>query len=137
MDVNFYGVVRLTNLVLSYMIEDNLQKDSAKLKRKNYSIVNIGSVQSYLGIPYRGPCISFFLRLFVCSFMFILAYFLDCSSKHALLAYSDSVRGELYAHDNIQVLNVQPGYINTNVSINALTSDNQKNNMNDDDHRNG
>ena len=69
--------------------------------------------------------------------MFILAYFLDCSSKHALLAYSDSVRGELYAHDNIQMLNVQPGYINTNVSINALTSDNQKNNMNDDDHRNG
>ena len=60
MDVNFYGVVRLTNLVLSYMIEDNLQKDSAKLKRKNYSIVNIGSVQSYLGIPYRGPCISIF-----------------------------------------------------------------------------
>ena len=69
--------------------------------------------------------------------MFILANFLDCSSKHALLAYSDSVRGELYAHNNIQVLNVQPGYINTNVSINALTSDNQKNNVNDDDHRNG
>ena len=65
MDVNFYGVVRLTNLVLSYMIEDNLQKDSAKLKRKNYSIVNIGSVQSYLGIPYRGPCTSFFKINFV------------------------------------------------------------------------
>jgi dehydrogenase/reductase SDR family protein 7B len=35
------------------------------------------------------------------------------------------------------VVNVQPGYINTNVSINALTSDGNKNSQNDDDHRNG
>ena len=61
----------------------------------------------------------------------------DCSSKHALLAYSDSIRAELFAHKNIQILNAQPGYINTNVSINALTSDSQKNNENDDAHRNG
>ena len=40
-------------------------------------------------------------------------------------------------HKNIDVINVQPGYINTNVSINALTQDGQKNNTNDDDHRNG
>ena len=54
-----------------------------------------------------------------------------------MLAYSDSIRAELFAHKNIQVLNAQPGYINTNVSINALTSDNRKNNENDDEHRNG
>jgi dehydrogenase/reductase SDR family protein 7B len=35
------------------------------------------------------------------------------------------------------VINVQPGYINTNISINALSSDGSKNNTNDDDHRNG
>lgn len=35
------------------------------------------------------------------------------------------------------MLNVQPGYINTNVSVNALGGDGSKNNMNDDDHRNG
>ena len=74
MDVNFYGVVRLTNLVLSYMIEDNLQKDSAKLKRKNYSIVNIGSVQSYLGIPYRGPCKSFFKINFVWFYVYFSVF---------------------------------------------------------------
>ena len=41
MEVNFFGVIRLTNLVLSHMIED---KD-----KREYSIVNVGSVQSYLG----------------------------------------------------------------------------------------
>jgi short-subunit dehydrogenase len=41
MDVNFFGVIRLTNLILSYMIEDTTKRD--------YSIVNVGSVQSYLG----------------------------------------------------------------------------------------
>lgn len=61
----------------------------------------------------------------------------DCSSKHALLAFSDSLRGELYEHKNIDIINIQPGYVNTNISINALTSDGQKNNSNDDDHRNG
>ena len=35
------------------------------------------------------------------------------------------------------MINCQPGYINTNVSINALTSDGIANNMNDDDHRQG
>lgn len=40
-------------------------------------------------------------------------------------------------HKNIDVINVQPGYINTNVSLNALTNDGQKNNTNDDDHRKG
>ena len=54
-----------------------------------------------------------------------------------MLAYSDSLRAELYAHRNIDVINVQPGYINTNVSINALTSDGNVNSQNDDDHRNG
>ena len=62
---------------------------------------------------------------------------LDCSSKHALLAYSDSVRGELFAHGNIQVMNAQPGYINTNVSINAITQNNEKNNVNDELHKKG
>jgi len=61
----------------------------------------------------------------------------DCSSKHALLAYSDSIRAELYDNQNITITNAQPGYINTNVSINALTSGNKKNNENDDSHKNG
>lgn len=31
-------------------------KDSSKTRQ--YSIVNVGSVQSYLGIPYRSACID-------------------------------------------------------------------------------
>ena len=42
-------IIRLTNLVLSYMIKDSS-------KKRQYSIVNVGSVQSYLGIPYRSAC---------------------------------------------------------------------------------
>jgi dehydrogenase/reductase SDR family protein 7B len=61
----------------------------------------------------------------------------DCSSKHALLAYSDSLRAELFMHKNINIINCQPGYINTNVSINALTSAGAANAQNDDDHRKG
>lgn len=114
MNVNFFGAVRLTNLVVKQMIKENA-KTSSPTKR-NYSIVNIGSVQSYVGIPYRS------------------AY---CASKHALLAYSDSLRAELYLHKNIDIINCQPGYIDTNVSINALTSDGQSNGSNDDNHRKG
>jgi short-subunit dehydrogenase len=47
------------------------------------------------------------------------------------------VRAELFAHKNITVSNVNPGYVNTNVSINALTSDGHKNNQNDALHEEG
>lgn len=62
---------------------------------------------------------------------------IDCASKHALQAYTDSLRAELFDHKNINVVALNPGYINTNVSVNALTSDGNKNNMNDADHKNG
>jgi dehydrogenase/reductase SDR family protein 7B len=116
MNVNFFGAVRLTNLVVNQMIKDNEKNSPDSTARGKYSIVNIGSVQSYVGIPYRS------------------AY---CASKHALLAYSDSLRAELYLHDNIDIINCQPGYIDTNVSVNALTSDGIANGSNDDDHRKG
>jgi dehydrogenase/reductase SDR family protein 7B len=116
MNINFFGAVRLTNLIVQQMVEEDDKNILSGSKRRNYAIVNVGSVQSYLAIPYRS------------------AY---TSSKHALLAYSDSLRGELYLHKNIDIINCQPGYINTNVSINALTSDGQTNSQNDDDHKKG
>lgn len=58
-NVNFLGIVRLTNLVLSYMIKDNDKNTKLNLPKRNFSIVNIGSVQSYLGIPYRSACMIF------------------------------------------------------------------------------
>ena len=41
------------------------------------------------------------------------------ASKHALHGFYDSLRAEVY-DDNIQVTLVCPGYINTNISLNAL-----------------
>ncbi len=44
------------------------------------------------------------------------------ASKHALHGFFDSLRAEHF-HDNISVTLVCPGFVNTNVSINALTGD--------------
>ena len=38
------------------MIKDNEQMANANVHKRSYSIVNIGSVQSYLGTPYRSAC---------------------------------------------------------------------------------
>lgn len=48
------------------------------------------------------------------------------ASKHALHGYFDSLRGELY-EDNIDVTIICPGYVNTNVTINALKGDGGEN----------
>ncbi|HWB64567.1 MAG TPA: SDR family oxidoreductase [Chitinophagales bacterium] len=47
------------------------------------------------------------------------------ASKHALHGFFDSLRAELYA-DGITVLIVCPGFIQTNVSVNALTGNGDK-----------
>ena len=44
------------------------------------------------------------------------------ASKHALHGFFDSLRAEIF-EDNIGVTIICPGFVNTNVSINALTAD--------------
>lgn len=44
------------------------------------------------------------------------------ASKHALHGFFDSLRAEVY-DDNIKVTLICPGYVTTNVSMNALTGD--------------
>lgn len=44
------------------------------------------------------------------------------ASKHALHGFFDSLRAEVY-NDNITVTLICPGYVTTNVSMNALTGD--------------
>ncbi|XP_047740007.1 dehydrogenase/reductase SDR family protein 7-like [Hyalella azteca] len=44
-----------------------------------------------------------------------------CASKHALQGFMDSLRPELACH-NIAVSVISPAYINTNLSINAITA---------------
>ena len=45
-----------------------------------------------------------------------------CASKHALHGFFDTLRAEL-SNDGIGVLLVLPGWVSTNVSLNALTAD--------------
>jgi len=52
------------------------------------------------------------------------------ASKHALHGFFDSLRAEL-TNDNIGVTIICPGYIATNVSVNALTGDGSKQNSMD------
>jgi len=62
-------------------------------------VVNISSLQGRISLPHRA------------------AY---SASKHALQAWSDSLRAEL-AGSGVSVLVVSPGYVNTNLSMNAVT----------------
>jgi short-subunit dehydrogenase len=49
-----------------------------------------------------------------------------CASKHALHGFFDTIRAELW-RDGIRVTLVLPGWVRTNVSINALTGSGQAN----------
>lgn len=69
------------------------------IERKEGRIVCISSVQGKFAIPQRS------------------AY---SASKHALQAFCDSLRAEMDEH-NVKVTLVSPGYINTPLSMNALT----------------
>lgn len=70
------------------------------IERKSGHIVCVGSIQGKFSLPHRS------------------AY---SASKHAMQAFCDSLRAEVAEH-NISVLCVSPGYINTALSLNALTA---------------
>lgn len=69
--------------------------------RKSGHIVTVSSVQGRIAIPHRS------------------AY---TASKHALQAFMDALRAEVAA-DNIKVTVISPGYVATNLSLNAVTGD--------------
>ena len=72
-----------------------------KTRRKH--IVNISSLQGCLALPERS------------------AY---SASKHALQAFTDSLRAEMRSSgQNVHVMLVNPGYVRTNLSLNARTGD--------------
>ncbi len=58
------------------------------------------------------------------------------ASKHALHGFFDSIRAEL-TNDNINITLVCPGFIRTNISINALTADGRKQGTMDEATNNG
>lgn len=79
------------------------------LKQGHGMIISVSSVAGKLGSQLRS------------------AY---SGSKHAVVGFMESLRSELYA-ENIGVLVVCPGFVQTNVSINALDSDGQPTNTMD------
>ncbi|XP_075148782.1 dehydrogenase/reductase SDR family protein 7-like [Haematobia irritans] len=74
------------------------------VKRQKGHVCFISSIQGKIAIPYRS------------------AY---AASKHALQAFSDSLRAEV-ASKGIKVMCVSPGYVRTQLSVNALTASGQK-----------
>ncbi len=74
-------------------------------------IVAISSVAGRVGAPLR------------------TAY---CASKHGIIGYMDALRSEVSVRHNIQVTNVLPGSVATNVSRNALTANGSKRGKSDD-----
>lgn len=58
-------------------------------------------------------------------FTFVLCRSAYSASKHALQAFCDTLRAEMAEH-NIKVTVVSPGYIQTNLSVNALTGSGEK-----------
>lgn len=67
-------------------------------------IVVVSSVQGKMAIPFRS------------------AY---TASKHALQAFFDCLRAEL-VNTNIKITTISPGYVNTNLSLNAVNPDGSK-----------
>lgn len=79
-------------------------------------IVAISSVAGRLGTPLR------------------TAY---CAAKHGLIGYMDALRTEVANLHNIQVTNILPGSVATDVSRNAMTGDGSQRGVSDDNIDNG
>lgn len=57
MEVNYFGLIRLTNEVIKHMISETNKCKKSKLNHTpKHSIVMVGSVQSLLSVPYRSAC---------------------------------------------------------------------------------
>lgn len=104
--VNYLNQIALTKVVLRSLV----QKQSAVGSQRGH-IVCISSVQGRMAIPGRSSY---------------------SASKHAVQAYYDSLRAELSTlaedatHRLVDVTVVSPGYIRTNLSLNALTGQGDK-----------
>lgn len=90
--VNYLGQVALTKALLPRLLEDKEDGDRSH-------IVAVSSVQGKMSIPFRS------------------AY---SASKHALQSFFDCLRAET-AGTRLSVHVISPGYIATNLSVNAVT----------------
>ncbi|XP_053550673.1 dehydrogenase/reductase SDR family member 7B isoform X2 [Bombina bombina] len=111
--ISYRGTILDTNVSVDRMVMDTnyfgpvaLTKAllPSMIKNRRGHIVAISSVQGKISIPFRS------------------AY---AASKHATQAFFDCLRAEMEPHD-IDVTVVSPGYIQTNLSVNAVTGDGSK-----------
>ncbi|GAB6020439.1 hypothetical protein CHUAL_003132 [Chamberlinius hualienensis] len=98
--------VDLRLMVVNYLGHIALTKCLLRSMQRQQSghIVAVNSIQGKIAIPYRSSY---------------------AASKHAMSAFFDCLRAEVSA-DNIKVTVAYPGYINTNLSINAMKEDGTK-----------
>ncbi|MBS1951159.1 MAG: Oxidoreductase [Cytophagales bacterium] len=76
------------------------------LKRKSGHFVTISSVMGKIGTPYRSGY---------------------AAAKHALHGFFDSLRAELWKESkHVYVTLICPGWVRTNITLNALTGDGRK-----------
>jgi short-subunit dehydrogenase len=85
------------------------------VEKGNGMFITMSSLSGKMGVPQRS------------------AY---CGAKHALHGFFDALRAE-NTHHGIKVLLVCPGYIRTDISKNALTSDGKPSGQMDDNQENG
>lgn len=111
--ISYRGTIRDTKISVDRMIMDTnyfgpvaLTKAllPSMIKNKRGHIVAISSIQGKISIPFRS------------------AY---SASKHATQAFFDCLRAEMAPHE-IEVTVISPGYIQTNLSLNAVTGDGSK-----------
>lgn len=106
------------------------------VQRRSGHIVFISSVQGKIAIPYRSACKlslrdlikqnSRFLSLIRNKAALVRPHSdPDAASKHASQAYFDCLRAEIDRY-GIPVTVISPGYIRTNLSLNAVTGDGSK-----------
>ncbi|KAG7196509.1 hypothetical protein KM043_018518 [Ampulex compressa] len=122
--ISYRGEVATTNMdvdikvmLINYFAQIALTKALLPfmLKQRSGHIVYISSVQGKIAIPYRS------------------AY---AASKHALQAWCDAARAELVSQ-NIKITIVNPGYVQTSLSVNALTGSGQTYGVMDQTTKNG
>jgi short-subunit dehydrogenase len=85
------------------------------LNQKSGNIAVTSSISGKLGTPMRSGY---------------------CATKHALHGFFDSLRAEVWK-ENIGVTIICPGYIHTNISINAISADGSKHGKMDQNQANG
>ena len=84
-------------------------------ERKSGHFVVISSIAGKIGVPLRGGY---------------------GAAKHAIIAFFDSLRAEVW-QDNIRVTTICPGYILTQISVNALDATGNKHGKMDDNQAKG